>query len=183
MQPFLQAFHWLPVQARIDYSLSTICHNFFSDSSPANLSDLLIVCTPSRQLRSSADARTLHIPHVKTKTFGQRSFSYSAPKQWNSPPSDIRHIQSSHAFKTALESHLYKRHYNNYFKFYLLCFLTSLIFFSRPLCIPLSALPHICVCVCVCVCVLVCVCVCVCGVRRMLCFYIIFSGVCVYLKV
>ena len=55
----------LPVKAKIDYKLSTLCHNFFSDSSPACLSDLLAVCTPSRQLRSSADARNLHIPYVK----------------------------------------------------------------------------------------------------------------------
>ena len=39
MQSDLQALHWLPVQVRIDYKLSTICHNFFSDSSPAYFSD------------------------------------------------------------------------------------------------------------------------------------------------
>ena len=66
----LCALHWLPVQAKIDYKLSTSCHNF-SDSPPAYLSDLLTVYTPSRQLRSSADTRTLRVPHVKTKTFGQ----------------------------------------------------------------------------------------------------------------
>ena len=91
------------VQARIDYKLSAICHNFFSDLSPAYLSRLLTVYTPSRQLRSSADTGKLAIPH------GQLSFSYSAPKQWNSLPLDIRHIQSSHTFKTALNSHLYKQ--------------------------------------------------------------------------
>ena len=48
-----------------------ICHNCFSD--------LLTVYTPFRQLRSSADTRTLRIPHVETNTFGLRSFSYSAP--------------------------------------------------------------------------------------------------------
>ena len=92
VQLLLQTLHWLPVQDRIAYKLSIICHNFFSDSSPAYLSDLLTVYTPFRQPRSSADTRTLRIPHVKTKIFGQRSFSYSAPKQWNSLPSDIRHI-------------------------------------------------------------------------------------------
>ena len=35
------------------------------------------------------------------------SFFYCGPKQWNSLPSDIRHIQSSHAFKTALKAHLH----------------------------------------------------------------------------
>ena len=58
-----QAPHWLPVQARIDYKLSTIGYNF---------SDHLTACTPSRQLRSSADTRILRVLHVRMKTFGQR---------------------------------------------------------------------------------------------------------------
>ena len=52
----------------------------------------------------------------RTKTIGQRSFSYSAPKQWNSLPSDIRHIQSAHVFKTALKTHLFKQYYENWFQ-------------------------------------------------------------------
>ena len=78
VQPLLQALHWLPVQARIDYKLSAICRSVFSDSSPAHFFDLLIVCTPSRQLRSSADKQLLRIPHVKTNTSGQCSISYCA---------------------------------------------------------------------------------------------------------
>ena len=50
----------------------------FSDSSPAHLSGLLTVYTPSRQLRSSADKQLLRIPHVKTNTSGQCSISYCA---------------------------------------------------------------------------------------------------------
>ena len=72
--PLLQTLHCLPVQARIDYKLSAICHNLFSDSSPAYFSDLLTVYTLSKQLRSSADTRILRIPHFRTKTFGQRCF-------------------------------------------------------------------------------------------------------------
>ena len=80
--------HWLPVQAKIGYRLSTNCHNFFSDSSPAEwvstLLDLLSVCTPSRQPCFAADTWILYIPHIVTKTFGQCCFSYCAPKKWNS---------------------------------------------------------------------------------------------------
>ena len=112
VQPLLQALHWLPDQARIDYKLSAICHSFFSNSSPAYFSDLLTVCTPSRQFRSSADTRIFPIAHVRTTTFGQRCFSDCVPKRWNSLPSDIRHIQSSHAFTTALKTHLYKQYHN-----------------------------------------------------------------------
>ena len=104
----LRTLHWLPIQARIEYKLSILCHSFFSDTVPVYLSDLLRVYSPSRQLRSSSDSRTLHIPHIKTKTFGHRSFSHAAPSVWNSLSHDIRHIQSVTAFKTALKTHLFK---------------------------------------------------------------------------
>ena len=88
----------LPVQARIDNTLITICHNFFLDSI-SRLSYFLSMYTPSRQLHSSADTRILGILHIKT--------SYCAPMQWHSSPSYIRHTESSFAFKTALKIHLY----------------------------------------------------------------------------
>ena len=71
--------HWLPVQARIDYKLSTICHNFCSDSAPAYLYDLTV----------QPHMGILHIPCAKTKILGQHSFSYCAQKQLNSLPSDM----------------------------------------------------------------------------------------------
>ena len=87
---------------------TSFCHSFFSHTAPVYVSDLLRVYSPSRQLRSSSDSRTLRISHIKTKTFGQRSFSHAAPSVWNSLPHDIRHIQSVTAFKTALKTHLFK---------------------------------------------------------------------------
>ena len=56
----------------------------------------IYIHTRFMQLRPSADTRILRIPdsHVRTEIFGQRCFSRCAPKQWNSLPSDIRHIQS-----------------------------------------------------------------------------------------
>ena len=99
---------WLPFQARIEYKLSTLCHSFFSDTPPVYLSDLLNVYFPPRQLHFSSDSRTLPILHIKTKAFGHRSFSHAAPSVWNSLPHEIRHIQSTTAFKTALKTHLFK---------------------------------------------------------------------------
>jgi hypothetical protein len=111
--PLLHSLHWLPVQARIEYKLSVLCHNFFSDSCPSYLADLLSVYSPSRTLRSSADTRILTVPVTRTKTYGQRAFAYSAPKQWNSLPSLIRNIQSTQAFKKALKTHLFKLYYSD----------------------------------------------------------------------
>ena len=89
--PLLQSLHWLPIQASIECKLSTCCHSFFSDTSPVYLSDLLHIYPPSRQLRSSSDSRTLHIWHMKTKTFGHCWFCYGALSVWNSLPHEIRH--------------------------------------------------------------------------------------------
>ena len=43
----------------------------------ARVLQLLSVYTASRHLRSSSDTRTLRIPFIKTKSFGQRAFSFT----------------------------------------------------------------------------------------------------------
>ena len=88
--PLLQTLHWLPIKARIQYKLSLLCHNFFSDSSP----------------------RILSFPRVRTKTFGESAFSLAAPKQWNSLPASLRNITSTTSFKKALKTYLFKLHYS-----------------------------------------------------------------------
>jgi len=105
--PLLHSLHWLPVDRRIDYKLSLLTFKSFNNQAPAYLSDLLHVYTPSRQLRSSADTRLLRIPHVRTKTFGQRSFSYQAPTTWNKLPLTVRSASSIPSFKSSLKTTLF----------------------------------------------------------------------------
>ena len=71
------------------------------------MSELVNVYTPSSCLRSSSDSRTLTIPCVRTKTFGQRSFAYQGPATWNELPFDLRHKDSLSTFKSALKTHLF----------------------------------------------------------------------------
>ena len=80
ISPLLMSLHWLPINACIEYKLSVICHSFFLGLSPIYLSDLLLVYTPKQNLCSSSDNRILCIPKLRTKTFGHRSFSLSAPQ-------------------------------------------------------------------------------------------------------
>ena len=110
--PLLHTLHWLPIQSRINYKLSVICHNFFYGSSPHYLSSGLTVYKPTRTLRSSSDTLTLVVPRVRSTRFGERSFSYCAPKQWNSLPADLRAISSVAAFKRALKTHLFKQYFD-----------------------------------------------------------------------
>ena len=53
ISPLLMSLHWLPSNARIEYKLSVISHSLFLCLSPTYLSDLLLVYTPKRNLRSS----------------------------------------------------------------------------------------------------------------------------------
>ena len=71
----------------------------FSDTGPVYLTNLPRLYTPSRQLRSSSDSRTLHIPHVKSKTLQHRSSYSAAPSVWNDLPREIRHIYSTIGIK------------------------------------------------------------------------------------
>lgn len=84
--PLLQSLHWLPVEARIQYKIYLLCHNFFHG--------------------------VLIVPKVRTKTLGERSFAFCGPKHWNSLPDNIRSIKSTPAFKKTLKTYLFKQHYN-----------------------------------------------------------------------
>ena len=108
--PLLHTLHWLPIQARIDYKLSVLCYNFFSNSSPTYLSSILTVYKPKRTLRSSTDTLTLEVPRVRSVRFGERSFTFCASKQWNSLPLEIRRIPTCAAFKKSLKTFLFRKY-------------------------------------------------------------------------
>ena len=109
VQPLLRKLHWLPVQFRIQYKLSTMCFNSVVGDSPLYLSDLLSVYRPKRELRSSADNLILSVPPAKTKSFGGRAFSCAGPVQWNSLPFHLRHSSSLPTFKSQLKTHLFRK--------------------------------------------------------------------------
>ena len=110
--PLLHSLHWLPVSARIQYKILSLTFNSLFESGPVYLSKLLQLYTPSRQLRSSTDTRTLCPATYKTKTFGSRQFSYQGPQLWNDLPHHVRHSQSSMFFKTQLKKHLFCTFYD-----------------------------------------------------------------------
>ena len=139
--------------------MSTLCHSFFSETAPVYFFLLLTVFVYTLHQDSSAPSLTqgtLRIPHFRTKTFGNRSFSYAAPSVWKSLPREIRYVQSTTAFKTALKTHLFHSYYHGRTLYPLHSpLLTVFVDFLR-------CVLSVCVCVCVFVCVTVCVCVCLC---------------------
>lgn len=113
--PLLRALHWLPIDTRIDYKLYTLCFNFFTGKSPTNISGLLTPYSCGRSgNRSGSDKRSLKSfqRNLNTASFGERSFSFCAPKIWNSLPFDIRHKPSAASFKSALKTYLFRRYYS-----------------------------------------------------------------------
>ena len=100
--PILRHLHWLPVRARISYKTAYLCLNAITFSTPAYLSDLLHLYSPSRSLRSSADIRLLKIPLYKCKTKGDRASSYLGPSVLNSLPLHIRNATTTSTLSSLL---------------------------------------------------------------------------------
>ena len=59
--PCTYSVRWLPISERIKYKVDCMRFSAMNGSSPAYLSELLHVYTPSRTLRSSSDTRMLEI--------------------------------------------------------------------------------------------------------------------------
>ena len=60
--PLLAKLHWLPVERRITYKLTTLCYKCLNGLAPSYLSELLIPYVTSRRLRSSSDTTRLTVP-------------------------------------------------------------------------------------------------------------------------
>ena len=109
--PHLASLHWLPIDSRIQYKLSSLCYNCLSPTAPDYLTDLPRIYKPTRQLRSSSDTFILCIPTVRTHSLGQWSFSYAAPAVWNTLPYEIRSSNTFSSFKSSLKTFLFQQSY------------------------------------------------------------------------
>ena len=104
--PLLNELHWLPVKSRINYKIALFCHKCMNNKAPMYLKELLELYVPPRQLRS-ADKNFFRVPVIKSNNLGGRSFSFVAPKIWNSLPKELRFQTSESQFKKHLKTHLF----------------------------------------------------------------------------
>ena len=111
--PMLHSLHWLPTEQRIENKLSLLCFKIISHQAPVYPSELLHLYIPSRQLRSSTDTRVFRIPSFRTKSCGQRAFSYQAPVIWNQLPVSVRHSTSVSSFKSSLKIFLFLKPFSS----------------------------------------------------------------------
>ena len=53
--------------------------------------------------------RFKNAPIFKLKSYGERSFTFAAPTEWNKLPLDIKKASSIDCFKKKLKTYLYKK--------------------------------------------------------------------------
>ena len=102
----LKALHWLPVRYRIEFKIAALTYRCIYGLAPSYLAELVTPYVPSRELRST-DSCTLAFPKTKQDRYGRRSFSYAAPKVWNSLPLYLRTSPTFSKFCSDLKTHLF----------------------------------------------------------------------------
>ncbi len=106
--PILQSLHWLPIKFRIGYKILLLTNKALNDLAPAYLTNLLSRYNPTRTLRSQ-NSGLLVVPSIAKSTKGGRTFSYLAPKLWNSLPDNVRGSDTLSLFKSRLKTHLFSQ--------------------------------------------------------------------------
>ena len=110
MKPLLKTLHWLPVRARVEYKVSSLCYQcLHADTSPPHLRDLIQPYSPSRSL-CLKDAYLLTVPRYSLDSHGKRRFSAFGPLIRNSLPLYIRLSPTYGSFKKQLKTHLFEIH-------------------------------------------------------------------------
>ena len=106
--PLLKELHWLPIKYRIQFKLAILAFRHFENTLPPYLSEALNIYESSRTLRSSSE-KLLKIPRTNLKSAGERAFSSSASKVWNSLPVSLRNTPTLSLFKSRLKTHLFRQ--------------------------------------------------------------------------
>ena len=89
--PLLKQLHWLPVNYRINFKLSTLTYRALAIDQPPYLASLLHYSNIPRQLRSST-SQQLSITRNKLN-LGKRAFSVAAPTIWNELPITLKSLK------------------------------------------------------------------------------------------
>ena len=99
--PLLQGLHWLPVDYRIRYKISTLTYKILQQQ-PTYLQPLLSRYIPARSLRSGKQIQLI-IPRTNTR-IRTRAFSVAAPNIWNSLPLNVRDVATLGTFPSHLKT-------------------------------------------------------------------------------
>ena len=104
--PLLKHLHWLPVNYRIKFKLSTLTCRALAIHQPPYLASLLHFSNIPRQLRSFT-SQQLSIPRTKLN-LGNRALSVATPIILNELPSTLKSCESLASFRKNLKTYLFK---------------------------------------------------------------------------
>ena len=104
----LKKLHWLPVRQRITYKILILTFKAYHKTALqyTSICDLIIARTYNRAVRSN-NSFALVVPVIKLKHYGERSFSYAAPVEWNKLDIEIRSLSNLETFKKKLLNFAY----------------------------------------------------------------------------
>lgn len=108
--PILSSLHWLPIEQRIKYKITTMVFKSRINLLPEYLSNSLTVFTSARPIRTPFQ-NTYVIPRVRTEV-AKQSFSYAGSKLWNDLSNELRATASYQGFKKLLKTHYFKLYFN-----------------------------------------------------------------------
>ena len=89
ISPVLYKLHWLPVKFWIPFKIALLVNCTFHSLASDYLSELINAYQPCCALRS-ADKLLLAVPFIRLKSYGERSFAFSAVQAWNTLPHSIQ---------------------------------------------------------------------------------------------
>jgi len=110
--PIMKELHWLPIPQQVDYKILLLTFKALHGLAPCYLSELLTPYKTERTTRASHE-NLLQITDTRTKTFGDRAFSWSAPTLWNRLPSELRKTNDLDDFKCAIKTMLFQIAYSD----------------------------------------------------------------------
>ena len=108
--PVLKQLHWLKVRERIQYKVLILAHKSFYETAPQYLGALVTRKDHMNNTRSSTDHYLLCTPPLSkdcSSTFLERSFLFSALREWNSLDDSIRKSDFN-MFKKSVKTELVK---------------------------------------------------------------------------
>ena len=108
--PVLESLHWLPVKYRILFKLLLLTNRCLNGLGSGYLSCLVMPRIHRYEPRSQHHGQP-QVPEAQLKSYGERSFGFSASTEWNKLPIDVKSALTLASSKVKLKTHLYKACY------------------------------------------------------------------------
>ena len=119
ISPLLSQLHWLKARERIDFKLAVLVFKCLNGTAPAYLAEELSHSSDfvNRRRLRSASSSGLIVRRIRLSRCGDRAFSVTGPRVWNSLLHHVTSASSISVFKSRLKTFLFSRSFPNIYKF------------------------------------------------------------------